>query len=248
MTGQAPPELGTVYFPPVDVPANGKSGGRRADGGRPADPAGIRLRDLPRRRRPAMIVLALAMAGAGVLVSAALYQRADHQVPVVMVTADVPAGTLITARDVGATSVTVDSGVHVIPAAQLQQVSGEIAAVALRAGTLLAPSDLTTVQPPAPGQQLVPVAVKPSALPASGLLPGDQVLVVATPGDQGEPGSAGQGTLTSPVPAVVAAVDAVTDASGFDVVDLLVKAADGPPVAQQASTGQFALVVTRRGS
>ncbi len=242
MTGQAPPGLGTVYFPPVDVPANGTSGGR------PADPPGVRLRDLPRRRRPAMIALAVAMAGAGVVVSAALYQKTDHQVPVVMVTADVPAGALIAASDVGTTDVTVASGIHVIPAAQLQQVSGEIAAVALRAGTLLAPSELTTAQPPAPGQELVPVAVKPSVLPASGLLPGDQVLIVATPGDQGEAGSAGPATLTSPVPALVEAVDAVTDANGFDVVDLLVKAADGPAVAQQASTGQFAIIVTGRSS
>jgi hypothetical protein len=238
VTAQPSPP-GAVYFPETDVPAGSTADGRSVN----------QLRSLPRRRRPAMIALAVAMAGAGVIVSAALYQRADHQVPVVMVTADVPAGALVTARDVGTTSVTAAPAVRVVPAAQIGQVAGHVAAVALRAGTLLAPADLTTAQPPAPGQQLVPVAVKPSVLPASGLFPGDRVLIVATPGDQGEPGSgAAAASLASPVPAVVAAVNTVTDSAGFDVVDLLVRSAEGAAVAEQASTGQFALIVTRRSS
>lgn len=242
MSGQSAGDVGTVYFPDPDIKPNGT--GRGAS----AQPPGGRLRVLPRRRRPAVLALAVAMAGAGVLVSAVLYQKADHQVPLVMVTADVPAGTVISAGDVAATDAAVAGSVHVVPAAQLGQVIGDVAAVALRAGTLLAPSDLTTAQPPAPGQQLVALAVKPSALPASGLFPGDHVLMVATPGDQGEPGgSAAAPPLSAPVPGVVAAVNAVTDAAGFDVVDLLVTAASGPAVAQQASTGQFALIVTRRG-
>jgi hypothetical protein len=196
-----------------------------------------------------MIALAVAMAGTGAMVSAALYQHADHAVPVVVVTAPVPAGAPITLADLSSARVTVPSGINVIPASQLGQVAGEIAAVALRPGTLLAPADLTVLQPPAPGQQLVPVAVKPSVLPASGLSPGDHVLIVPTPGNQGEAGSSGAApALAAPVPATVAAVNQVTDVAGFDVVDLLVTAASGPAVAEQASTGQFALIVTKRGS
>jgi hypothetical protein len=196
-----------------------------------------------------MIALAVAMAGAGVLISAAVYQKADHQVAVVMISQPVPAGAVITAGDLGTTSVTVGTGIHVIPAAQLGQVTGEIAAVALRPATLLAPADLTTAQPPGPGEVLVPASVKPSALPASGLFPGDHILVVATPGDQGQSGSsAGSPSLTAPVPGVVEAVSDVPDADGLDVVDLLVSETAGTAVAEQVSTGQFALIVTKRGS
>jgi hypothetical protein len=212
-------------------------------------PAPGRLRGLPRRRRPGMIALAVAMAGAGVLGSAAVYGSADRRVAVVMVTQPVPAGAVITVGDLGTTSVSVGTGIRVIPAAQLGQVGGEIAAVALRPATLLAPADLTTAQPPGPGQVLVPAPVKPSALPASGLFPGDHVLVVATPGQQGEadtPG--GSASLTAPVPGVVEDVSAGPDADGIDVVDLLVADAVGTEVAEQVSTGQFALIVTRRGS
>jgi hypothetical protein len=38
----------------------------------------------------------------------------------------------------------------------------------------------------------------------------------------------------------------VADQDGFDVVDLLVAASDGPSVAAQAATGQIALVITHR--
>ncbi len=244
MSRQPPAQIGTAYFPDADVPSsNGKSASHASPGGQ----AG-KLRGLPRRRRPAMVALAIALAGAGVLASTAVYERTDRQVPVIMVTAAVPAGAVITAADVATADVSVPSGVHVIPGSQLGQVAGQTAAVALTPGTLLAPADLTVAQPPGPGQVLVAVPVKPESLPASGLQPGDQVLIVATPGDQGQSGNSGQATsLQAPVPGIVEAVNTVPDQDGFDVVDLLVLASDGVPVAAQASTGQVALIVTRRG-
>jgi hypothetical protein len=244
MSKPPPAPIGTAYFPDADVPSsNGKVAGHASPGG----PAG-RLRGLPRRRRPAMVALAVALAGAGVLASTAVYERTDRQVPVVMVTADVPAGAVISAGDVATADVSVPSGVHVIPGSQLGQVAGQTAAVALTPGTLLAPADLTGAQPPGPGQVLIAVPVKPESLPASGLQPGDRVLIIATPGDQGQSGNSGQTTsLQAPVPGIVEAVNIVTDQDGFDVVDVLVAASDGVPVAAQASTGQIALIVTKRG-
>ena len=192
-----------------------------------------------------MIALAAALIGVGILASAALYHRADHQVPVLLVTATVPAGSVITASDLGITTVVAGPGVQDIPARQMSQVIGLIAATSLQRGTLLAPSELTSKLTPGPGQELVPVALKPSALPASGLAPGDQVLAIATPASSGS-GSGAAAVLTQPVPAVVEAVQTVTDQSGQAVVDLLVPASLGPAVAQQAATGQIALVVTHR--
>jgi putative cofactor-binding repeat protein len=245
------PHLGTVFHPEAEPAGNGMTA-PHGTGLVPAEAGGAlavpgRLRGLPRRRRPAMIALAVALTAVGILASVAIYARADHQVPVVVVTGNVPAGAVITAGDLGVTSVAAGPGVQVIPARQLHQVVGLVAATALRPGSLLTPSELTTRQPPGPGQVLVPVAVRPSTLPASGLAPGDQVLLVATPGAQGQSGSSsGPPVLTRPVPAVVQAASSSPNADGLDVVDLLVAAASGPSVAQQASTGQIALVVTAR--
>jgi hypothetical protein len=69
---------------------------------------------------------------------------------------------------------------------------------------------------------------------------------VATPAAASSSGSGAASVLTSPVAAVVDAVNTVPDQDGFDVVDLLVAASNGPPVAEQVATGQFALIVTSR--
>jgi hypothetical protein len=95
---------------------------------------------------------------------------------------------------------------------------------------------------------LVPLPVRPSALPASGLQAGDHVLVVATPGEQGQSGSTTAApALSVPVAGVVEAVSTAVSTDGFGVVDILVPARSGASLAAQASTGQFALIVTKRG-
>jgi hypothetical protein len=230
--------LGTVFHPEPEL-----------DVGSGQLPPPAQLRRLPRRRRPGMIALAVALIGVGVLGSAALYARQNHQVPVLMVIAAVPAGEVVTSADIGTTSVAAGPGIQVIPANQLSQVLGLIAATSLRPGTLLAASELTTAEPPVSGEVLVPVAVRPSVLPAGGLLPGDDVLVVATtvvPGGGASSGTGSAPILTRPVPAVVAQVSASPDQDGLDVVDLLVPAGYGVSVAQQSATGEIALVITKR--
>ena len=232
--------FGTVYHPEPELPPNGEA--------RAIMPG--QLRKLPRRRRPGMIALAVVLVGVGILGSAALYQRQNHQVPVIMVIANVPAGSVITAADLATTSIAAGPGIKDIPARQLRQVTGLVAATALRPGTLLAPSELTTSLPPARGEVLVPLGFKPAALPASGLVPGDQVLVIATPAVPGGGGGGGSGTtapiLTRPIAGVVEAVTAAPDQEGFDVVDLLVAAGSGRDLVDQASTGQIALIVTKK--
>jgi hypothetical protein len=226
---------GTVFHPAPDAV--------RADG---AHARIGQLRALPRRRRPAMLALAVALVGAGILASAALYRSVDHQVPVLEVTATVPVGGTLTAADLGTTTVAAGPGVQSVPARQEQQVIGLVADTTLRPGTLLASSDLTNRLPPAAGQVLVPVAVKPSQLPASGLAAGDDVLVVPVPASSGT--STGPAALAAPVPAVVQDVSAGPDSDGLDVVDLLVPAHLGTALAKQAAAGQIALVVTHRGT
>jgi SAF domain len=237
--GEPSGAFGTVYHPEPEMMANGEA--------RAITPA--QLRRLPRRRRPGMIALAVALVGAGILASAALYQRQNHQVPVILVVAAVPAGSVITAADLGTASIAAGPGIKVVPARQLTQVTGLVAATALRPGTLLAPSELTTSLPPAAGQVLVPLGFKPSALPASGLVPGDHVLVVATPavpGGSGGGSAAAAPVLTRPVAGVVEAVSTAPDSDGFEVVDLLVPAGSGTNLVDQAATGQIGLIVTRR--
>jgi hypothetical protein len=236
-TGQHGGGFGTVFHPEPDPTPAGNGGPVRIG----------QLRSLPRRRRPAMIALAVVLIGAGILGGAEIYRDVNHQVPVLLITASVPVGTTVTAADLTVTSVAAGPGVKLVPARQESQVVGLVATTSLQPGTLLAASDLTSSLPPAGGQVLVPAALKPSQLPASGLAAGDHVVVVFTPSAQSGSGSAA--TASPPprnVPAVVEAVTRSPDSDGLDVVDLLVPELAGPGLAREAATGDVALIVTSR--
>ncbi len=120
-----------------------------------------------------------------------------------------------------------------------------MAATDLRPGTLLSAADLATSMPPAAGQVLVPVALKPSQLPASGLAAGDHVIVVWAPGSSSG-SAAAAGVPGSAIAGVVEAVTGGPDSDGLDVVDLLVPAGAGPNLARESAAGDIALVVTGR--
>jgi hypothetical protein len=238
---------GAAYYPEIEPGFNGsrqRSSGTHSSG-RPR-PTGQLIR-LPRRRRPGMIALAVALVGVGILSSAALYMATSARVPVLVVTANIPAGSAIAAGDVATVSVSVGAGVQIIPAKQLEQVVGQIAGTSLHPGMMLTASELATLRPPAQGQDLVPLPIKPSILPASGLGAGDRVVIEATPGAQGQAGSSIAGpALPAPVAGVVEAVNLIPDADGYDVIDVLVAQTSGDALAAQASTGQIALIVTKR--
>jgi hypothetical protein len=238
MNGATGPAISSAYDPQADAAFNGAA--RRAD-------QTIALARLPRRRRPGMIALAVALVGAGILASAAVYSATNRTVPVLVAEANVPAGALIKVSDLGTASVSVGKGVQVIPASQVRQVVGQVAGTALHPGMLITAAELATSRPPGYGQVLVPLPVRPSALPASGLQAGDHVLVVATPGAQGQPGATiAAPALRVPVAGVVEAVSTAASTDGFGIVDVLVPARSGASLAAQASTGEFALIVTKR--
>lgn len=236
MTARKMPAIGAGYHPPVGAPPNGAAGKHGH---------AVALARLPRQRRPGMIALAMALIGAGIVASTAVFSATNHREPVLVVEADVPAGAIIGAADLGTAGLSADPGVQFIPAAQLRRVVGHVAGTALHPGMLLTPAELAITRPPRYGQVLVPLQVRPSALPASGLEPGDRVLIVATPGDQGQPGSGNSAVLGVPVAGAVEAV-AAAGTDGFAVVDVLVPTKTGVSLAAQASTGQFAVIVTRR--
>lgn len=196
-----------------------------------------------------MFVLGGLLVVAGALVVGFLFLRAVGREPVIVMTRDVPMGTRITQADLGTTMVAADSSVPVIPEWQAHQVVGRLAAVDLRKGTLVEPAHLTTALSPGPGQQVVAIAIKDDQLPSYRLGPGDPVLVVATPGQQGQDDGApanGAGPLPQDTPATVDQVSG-TDADGNVRVALIVDARVGPAIIRQASTGRIGLALTARG-
>ncbi|WP_170323816.1 SAF domain-containing protein [Cryptosporangium phraense] len=181
--------------------------------------------------------------------SAYWWSQTSGRVAVLAVATDVPAGRVLTDRDVRTVQVAADATVPLVAAGQRQEIVGRTAAVPLAAGTLLSPQMLGTPVPPEAGQAVVAVSVDPGRFPPS-LTAGSTVTVVATgatgagapttgPTTTSQPGEPGQRW-----PGIVLASAPAADGRGGAVVTLRMAAADATDV---AAAGPVALVERHPG-
>jgi hypothetical protein len=141
-----------------------------------------RLPTGPRRRRPLWTVASALVVLASVAIFSGLYSSADHQVAVVMVTRTIEQGQRITGSDLGSVGVSTSGGLAPIPVADASELSGTWAKEAIPAGSLLTLGNVTSTRPLTGGTAVVGLALKEGQLPSGGVEPGDQVMIVLTPG------------------------------------------------------------------
>ncbi len=194
-----------------------------------------------RRRRPALLALAVAMVVLGALGAAYLATSLGETSAVIAVAREVPQGQPVTAADLVQAQVSADPALAPIPFGDRDRVIGLVAATTLVPGSLLTAEALTGERLPPPGQQLVGVGVSAVQLPATALQAGDDVLLVPVAADGGAGVPATPGAPRAVAATVVRAGAPGTD--GVRVVDVLVDAADGPDVAARAAAGLVAIVV-----
>ncbi|MFD9356442.1 SAF domain-containing protein [Streptomyces sp. NPDC060031] len=189
----------------------------------------------------------MALIAAGGLFGAVLFTASGERSAVLVVARDVPVGAAITDADIAPASLALDPAVKAVPVAKKSGLVGQRAAVALKAGSLLSPGQVTNASLVKTGDQLVGVALKPSQMPASRLAPGQRVLIVWTP-DQAVAATAG-GKPGDPVsapktlPATVVAVGVPAPATGVLVVDVAVPSSEGPMLAARVAMGGVALII-----
>jgi hypothetical protein len=167
---------------------------------------------------------------------------------VLAVARDVQVGSTITADDLTVANVPSDPNLSPIPAAQQSQVVGMVAQAPLTRGELLTRAQVGMGSDLKAGELLIAVPLKEGQFPARGLTPGQQVLIVPTPASTGSTsGAATAGTPGQPVEGTVAEVGLANPTTQVTVVDVRVRQADGPTVAQLASTGRLALILLPAG-
>jgi hypothetical protein len=185
-----------------------------------------------------------ALVAVGGLGTAALVGQAGDRVEILAVARTVPVGQTITPEDLTVARVAADPALRPVAVGERDRMVGRVAAVELRAGSLLTAGEVTETAVPGPGEQVVGVAAGPGRLPARGLRPGDRVLVVPVPGDRAGTGAVDSetGPVGVAVPARVVQVGP-SDANGTSTVDVLVGREVGPQVAALASTDRVALIL-----
>jgi Flp pilus assembly protein CpaB len=158
---------------------------------------------------------------------------------------DIPAGRRISDADLRAARLSSDGGVALIPAGQRGSVLGEIAAVPIPAGALLAPSEFGQSANLADDEAVVGVVLGPGATPTSDLRPGDRVAVVAAEKDA--PATANEPSAASVLAtATVFSLDRAASNDGV-AVSLRVPASAATRVAAAAANGSVRLVLLPPG-
>ncbi|WP_415940269.1 SAF domain-containing protein [Streptomyces sp. 039-1] len=198
-----------------------------------------------RRRRPGVIALSLALVAAGGAGVAVLLLQVGHRTEVVTVARDVQVGQVLTEADLRTASVALDPAVKAVRASALEQVVGKRAAVELKPGSLLSDSQVTSEVLVKPGEQLVPIGLKPEQVPATALVPGQKVLLVHVPAqgatDAAKDSDASSGPET--VKGRVVKASGAAPGTGVVVVDVATSATDGPTAAAWVSAGTLRLVL-----
>jgi hypothetical protein len=188
-----------------------------------------------------MLALGVTLAIVAALGMTSLYLQAGDRVPVLALAADVPVGQKITDADLTQANIAVDAALDPVPASRRAEIVGKTAAVDLRRGGLLTESSVSDRPVLTEGKQVVGIATKPGQMPGQRPVPGDRVLIVATPGQDGEIPS----RTPSSIDAVVVNVGP-PDANDVTVVDVAVPGTDGPALAARAATGKVAIVLQPR--
>ncbi|MET7725488.1 SAF domain-containing protein [Streptomyces mirabilis] len=195
------------------------------------------------RRRPGVIALSLALIAAGGAGVAVLLLQVGHRTEVVTVVRDVQVGQVLTDDDLGKASISLDPAVKAVHADKLNSVVGKRAAVELKPGSLLAPSQVTKDSLVKAGEQLVPIGLKPEQVPATALVPGQKVELVHVPAQ----GATDTGKTSDTPPQTIAGrvvkASSAAPGTGVVVVDVATTAADGPTAAAWVSAGTLRLVL-----
>ena len=196
----------------------------------------VRERAVRRGRLGAAIALMAVFA----LAAAALYGYVSKTQPYLAVAKDVQIGARLTADDLVTIHINPDPGLAPVPASRRPEVVGKYASIALLSGMLLSQQALVDKPFPAPGEQVVGLALKAGQMPSAPIRPGAPVLLVAMPEDTGtdKPAAAAPTIPATVVHLIAGARD------GTATVSVAVRDTDGPLVARLAAEGQIALTLT----
>lgn len=173
-----------------------------------------------RNRRSVLTMASIVVVSASIAIFAETYASANHESAAIVVTQTIQQGQLIRGSDLGQTSVAVSGGVVPIAVSDASELSGKRAAVTIPAGSLLVAGDVTGAPPIATGDAVVGMALKAGQLPAAGVDPGDQVMIVetASSGAPSDPSASADASSDDPGPSTGVLV---TQATVYDV--------DSPP-------------------
>lgn len=210
-------------------------------------PVMVREASAPRRWTPKGLALAVILVVLGGLLVVIGLQHFAQRDAVLVVSKPVPAGSRITGADLTTAKITTDAAIKPISSADRDEVIGKFAMVDLVAGSTLTRSEVGPSDGFTRGQVLVPLPLKQGQMPARGLSPGQQVIIVSAPSGDGSSSTGSSSSSAPATNATVAEVGAANASTGITVVDVRVPAAASVGLAQLAATGNATVLLLPPG-
>lgn len=189
------------------------------------------------------MALSLALIAAGGAGVAVLLLQVGNRTEVVTVVRDVQVGQVVTDEDLGTASIALDPSVKAVRGNDMDSIVGKRAAVELKPGSLLAPSQVTKDALVKAGEQLVPIGLKPEQVPATALVPGQKVQLVHVPPQGQADTDEASDTPPETIDGRVVKASSAAPGTGIVVVDVATAAEDGPTAAAWVSAGTLRLVL-----
>lgn len=215
--------------------------------GPPAPPGpapALRTAAASRKTNRKLLILSVLVVLLGGVVALAAAQMLTKHTQVLALARDVPLGATLSDDDLTVANVTSDPNLTPVAASDRSQVVGMVTQVRLFKGALLTRSQLGKSTGFSSGQVLVALPMKPGQYPNQGLIPGDHVLVVSTPGTNSTGDAKGNSSPDqTTINAVITDIGAPDKSTEVTVIDVRVDNADGLALAQLASTGNLAMIL-----
>lgn len=193
------------------------------------------------RRRPLLVLASIGAVIAGALLGVWAYTSSTTTREVVAARSTIQRGAIIDRADLMLVRVNLDPALSPVAGSQLDRLVGQRAALDLAAGGLVTDEAVTATVLPAKGQSVVGISLPPGLLPGEPLRAGDDVRVVATPGEQGEVSAGEQRFIAATVVGVQA-----DPQTGQSVISVQVPYDAAAELAARAATGKVALVLDSR--
>lgn len=151
------------------------------------------------RLRPRWLLGGVVLLVIAALLSWYIVDSLQAQNAVVVLRADVPRGTAVTAEALGSVTVGNVDGVSTVPASQIPDLVGKIAQIDLAKGALLPADAIADQQIPGAGNSLIGLVLAPGKVPgAAAIRPGDSIRMFEIPvDDTGKPGAVFPGEVSS---------------------------------------------------
>ena len=228
----------------VDRAAQASTGQRRA-GPHGEGHASAHVPGPPRARRRWGVFAAMTVVVClGALGNVWLHAATSNAQQVVAARSTIQRGSVISRDQLVFVQVGMDPSLRTLPGSQIDSVVGKRAALDVAAGTLLTSDSVTDQTIPRRGTTLVGVGAAPALMPGTGLMAGDRVRIVDTPGQQGDAISGSPASIAATV--VSTATGADTGQGAQTIITVEVPETAAAELAAMAATGKVAFVLDSR--